>query len=81
MSFIQVVAGTALLQLRPSARCEGAATPFAAFVGISAAAGVGLLAFLKPEYRRAEVEAHAAAAAGTAVKGGGEGGGGYGAFA
>jgi hypothetical protein len=61
VSFLQVVAATALLQARASAACLTAATPFAAFTAGTAAVGLACCALLRPEYRRAEVEEAAAA--------------------
>jgi hypothetical protein len=59
ISFAQVVVGTALLQAPSSAACSTPATPFAAFTVASAAVGLAAVALLRPEYRRAEVEARA----------------------
>jgi len=56
LAWLQVLAGTALLQLPASADCTGAATPFAAFTLAGAALGLGLLLALRPDYRRAETE-------------------------
>jgi hypothetical protein len=79
VSFLQVVAATALLQARASAACVTAATPFAAFTAGTAAVGLACCALLRPEYRRAEVE-EAATAALRCGKGGGGGGAGAGAL-
>jgi len=57
ISFIQVVIGTLLLELPSSAECTRIDTPFALFCLINAVVGIGLLVFLKEDYRRAEVEA------------------------
>jgi MFS family permease len=57
ISFVQVVIGTLLLEMPASATCSRVDTPFALFCFLNAAGGLALLAFLRPDYRRAEVEA------------------------
>ena len=64
VSWLQVVAGTALLQLPNSATCARARTPFAAASAACAAVGLGLLSLMTPEYRRAETERRLAGALG-----------------
>ena len=63
ISFVQVIAGTALLASSRSSDCSTVNTPFAAFCVACALAGMALLAVLQPEYRRAEAEARVQAAA------------------
>ena len=57
ISFVQVVIGTLLLEMPASATCSRVDTPFALFCFLNAGGGLALLAFLRPDYRRAEVEA------------------------
>jgi hypothetical protein len=61
ISFLQVLASTALLQSPRSAGCTSAATPFAAFSAATAALGLACVAAMRPEYRRADVEEQAPA--------------------
>ncbi len=62
-SAAQVVAGSAVLARGGGDACATRATPFAAFCAANAAVGLGALAALRPEYRRAAVEKRVQAAA------------------
>ena len=58
VSFMQVLSFTALLQGARAAACESPArSSFAAFAATLAAGGLLCVTKLRPEYRRAEVEA------------------------
>ena len=57
LNWVQTIIATALLGDPTSANCSRRLTPFAVYVVLSAVAGAGLTALLRPDYRRARIEA------------------------